>query len=555
LLPPSATAQPATSAAPTSGPVAKLREALENYSLPPEKQKAAVEEQAKAVRGAGDLSRALLLESWPGDAAPFGVKPTQEAQAVIKVRADIAGRFEEALRGALKGGDPARQCAAATLLADLPLNARRGPVAAPDPLVAAAVGKLLPEVARLSESKDAAVREAAARALGRIALDPRQTVLALGPFLDDREPAVRRAAAEGLARQARGSKPPPGEIDLSSVPATERVAAWTSVLALAGQGLRSDDEAVRRPCADAVQAAAAGLGDTVRRLGESREMRAGPGGQRGDLPEQEWRPLLLVAHALTVAVPSLVPLLDEKDAATAVRACQALEAAAAADGQLLRLAAAVPALGKAYPPGKDPLLVGLRKALPALTALVGHKDAEVRLAALYALEELGPGAAPAAAATAKAIAEADPFVRWAAARVLGKMAPAEAKTAVPALAARVADENGDVRITVLAALERYGPAAAPEVGRVSQVLKGGDESTRLWAVRVLAAAGPEGRKDATGPLIGALSAKEPAVRRAAAGALARYGKPDEATTAALRTALKDDDGEVRRTASEALLSE
>ena len=67
--------------------------------------------------------------------------------------------------------------------------------------------------------------------------------------------------------------------------------------------------------------------------------------------------------------------------------------------------------------------------------------------------------------------------------------------------------------------------------------------------------GPEGRKEATEPLIGVLSAKEPAIRRAAATALARFDKPDQKTRAALRAALADDDGEVRRTASEALLAD
>src|SRR5262249_15517517 len=107
----------------------------------------------------------------------------------------------------------------------------------------------------------------------------------------------------------------------------------------------------------------------------------------------------------------------------------------------------------------------------------------------------------------------------------------------------------------LAALERYGPKARPAIKAVIQTgKKNGDEQTRLWAVRVLAAVGTEGRSETTTPLIEALSAKEVAIRRVAVAALARLDKPDQAVTDALRTALADTDSEVRRTASEALLS-
>ena len=126
-----------------------------------------------------------------------------------------------------------------------------------------------------------------------------------------------------------------------------------------------------------------------------------------------------------------------------------------------------------------------------------------------------------------------------------------------ALAALVADDNGDVRITALAALERYKFDALGALKEVSRAVKAGDEQTRLWAVRVLAAIGPDGRKQTTEPLTEALSPKESsvAVRRAAVAALARFGKPDEKAAAALRTALGDSDAGVRRTAGEALLGE
>jgi HEAT repeat protein len=552
LLPEATTAQPGRSPDPArpSRPVEELRQTLRLGvalgGLPPEEakaalaaRKAALEKQANAVRGVADLSRALMLPEWSQ-----GQGSDEEANLQRGVRKDLADRFEEAMSAALKGGTPARQCAAVTLLGEMP-SASVGSYFEVDPVLVAVITRLLPEAAKLADSKDAGVREATARALGRLPLEPEATSAALGKLLADREAAVRRAAAEGLARLARGYDPPPRAGSLPERTVAARPEVCAAVVPIAARGMKDADEEVRRWCLDAVRGAAVSVGTAIgSRLEIEKPTR-----------EERWQPLLPVGAALVDAVPSVVPLVTDKNAAICVRACQALEAIAAARRQLLDLAARFPPPAKGGTE-KDALLAGLRKALPALATQAGNKDVEVRLAALYVLEELGPEAAPAAAAAAKAMDDEDSFVRWAAARVLGKMAPWEADKAVPALVRRVSDDNGDVRITALAALERYGPEAAPAVEKVTALLKkGGDEQTRLWAVRVLAAVGRAGREKTAAPLIEALSAKEVTIRRAAAGALAGLGAPDEATTAALRAALKDADGEVRRTASEALLGE
>jgi HEAT repeat protein len=309
-------------------------------------------------------------------------------------------------------------------------------------------------------------------------------------------------------------------------------------------------------CLEALQAAAKGVNSHI---GQHADTEAVPVPGKplpaGDLNTQTafWGEIRPVANAFGQVVRPLLPLLASETSARRVRGCQALEAIAATRARMVQAAGGAAPLARALG-GKDPLLPGLAGAVPDLIKCVAdQKDVKVRLAGLYVLEELGPEAAPAAAATAKALGDDDSFVRWGAARVLGKMAPAGAAEAVPALAVRVGDENGDVRITALAALERYGPAAMPAVGEVSQALKKGDEATRLWAVRVLAAVGPGGKAKTREPLIAALSAKSVGIRRIAAGALAGFDKPDEATKAALRAALADEDAQVRRTASEALL--
>jgi HEAT repeat protein len=543
LLPTVAPAQPGGFLEPSELPslsesVEQLRQQL---AIPQPEEKtewlAVLKKRAEAVQGVVDLSHALTLNEWR---QPLGVGDTDH----LKIRTALAERFRKAARDVLRGTDATRQCAAATLVAGLvPGGVHRG---YPDPVVAGTITVLIPDVSLLAVSADRSVREAAARALGRFFLDTERAAPALGKLLGDREPAVRRAAAEALVSQAREGGP--GQFPL---------AAWRAVGPVAAGGVPDEDERVGLSCLDAVRVTAkrvnSYLGEHTR--GEPLPVLPGKPRPAGDAnaPAAFWGEIRPVANALGQAVRLLLPLLASDNSARRVRGCQALEAIAATRARMVQAAGGAAPLARALG-GKDPLLPGLTDAVADLIKCVGDtKDVEVRLAGLYVLEELGPEAAPAAAVTAKALGDDDSFMRWGAARVFGKMAPAGAAAAVPGLAVRVNDENGDVRITALAALERYGPAAAPAVTEVSQALNKGDEATRLWAVRVLAAVGPGGKAKTREPLIGALSARGVGIRRIATVALARFGKADKATTAALRAALADEDADVRRTASEALL--
>ena len=117
------------------------------------------------------------------------------------------------------------------------------------------------------------------------------------------------------------------------------------------------------------------------------------------------------------------------------------------------------------------------------------------------------------------------------------------------------DESVDVRITALAALERYGPATAGEAKAIGKALSAKDAQTRLWATRAIAAVGPKGREEGMEALSKALGDEEVRIRRLAAEGLMAFGPYDEPTTKALRKALIDSDDEVRRNASRALLVE
>jgi HEAT repeat protein len=200
------------------------------------------------------------------------------------------------------------------------------------------------------------------------------------------------------------------------------------------------------------------------------------------------------------------------------------------------------------------------ETVTAVGKSLGHEDVRVRLGAIYVLEALETAAAPAVGAVVKVTTDKNPFIRWGAARVLGRMAPREPAAVVPAgvvpaLAKLLKDDNRDVFVTALAALERYGPNAKDAVPALGEVVKNdGEAGLRLAAIRALLAVGTDARR-ASDELRDALAAPDTPVRAAAARALGRLGATEPATKEALRKALADPDASVREAASEALLRE
>jgi HEAT repeat protein len=240
------------------------------------------------------------------------------------------------------------------------------------------------------------------------------------------------------------------------------------------------------------------------------------------------RPLAVL---LNDQVPAFGGTLDHSDLGARLSAYQALEAMAEAREKWLELAARLEAMPevrgrwqerapwerkpvkKVRPgkPGADPFAA---LALPAAVRLLAKglddKEIQVKLAALYVLETLNADAAPAAERAAKLLLLRDDnlFVRWGAVRMLGRMAPLEADKAVPALASVVNDPNGDVRVTALAALERFGPAAKAAVPDLCKALSREKvPSHRVWVIKALEAIGKEAH-EAVPELITAMAARQ-----------------------------------------------
>lgn len=203
----------------------------------------------------------------------------------------------------------------------------------------------------------------------------------------------------------------------------------------------------------------------------------------------------------------------------------------------------------------------VKQLVPALQeGLSKSNTVQQRLLALQALERAGAQAREAASDVAVYLENPNPFVRWAAARALGKISDPKApeNSAVSGLVRLLSDEDLDVRVAAATALTRFYPEpsvtslAVPALAREIANPKRDDE-IRVEFLQTLLRMGVAA-KDAVPAVVVALGAKAKEVRLEAATALGRLGPLAKDAIPALEQALKDEDAGVRRAASEALLN-
>lgn len=186
------------------------------------------------------------------------------------------------------------------------------------------------------------------------------------------------------------------------------------------------------------------------------------------------------------------------------------------------------------------LLVELRSADPqvrwrAVTGLARTRTLEVALA------------------LAKALHDPEPFVRWAAAQALGKLAGSSAERAVPVavsqavLDATLADEPG-VRAAAADVVAAWGGGGP--LDPLLTLAQDAQPAVRAAAVRALGLAGGGALQVVTPALLRALEDGDPEVRRVAANAVAWCR--DGSAAAALVARLGDPVGPVRAAAVRAL---
>jgi HEAT repeat protein len=207
---------------------------------------------------------------------------------------------------------------------------------------------------------------------------------------------------------------------------------------------------------------------------------------------------------------------------------------------------ATPTLAELLTPDNSPIVrahaahalmqigVDAASAAPALAKAISDPDFHVQRMAIAALERIHPDPKVVIEALGKALADSDPSVRIAALHTLTEYSDAavpvlgkalenkdtrywsalalgelgvQAKGAVPALAAALADERPEVRRELLIALARVGADAAPAVPAIVPLLQDKDESVAHAAGFALGSIGP-GAASATDALRKAIDGKD-----------------------------------------------
>jgi HEAT repeat protein len=596
-------------------------------------QKAFREKNLKAVtariESLGDLGRAVLLPDWRDLQAGDPVLGSIDAA----IRDELLTRLRDRLRAALNSNQEETAWAAAVFTARLAEEARRNigatKGAAAGQRVRESLAEVIPDLVKLTTPLKRGEKEgvrtervqcAAAIALGQLeGGSEKEVVAALKALLEAGTPARKRCAAEALANRVR---------QLILLPGGERrkemVEVGSEVVRSARAHLQDTDPEVQRFCADAILQSAGLLLQMVRLLptevglpareedrfppperlkegvgkNEEEEMR-----RFAQLLADDWRLLLPLLRTFEGSVPDLVKAAESRQAGDPVRIAvfRTLEQLGLAQDILARRWGSLPAKylekhlqdlrssekqGKRLPlagsaelvavaeepPTKnmpdDPLRKGLQQAIYLLRGGL-EADPAVILAALDVLEVLGPAGKEAAPGLNRALSNADPFVRRAAARVLGKIGPLQPGDVIQDIPAEVLNHSVTERLAFLlvndrdlgtrtaaaTALERWGPAAKGAADAAANVVANprNDAEIRIAAARALISIGSDARNVGVPALIVALADSDVRVRREAAASLFRMGKDAAPARAALERAVNDSDPEVSRYASEAVL--
>jgi HEAT repeat protein len=446
--------------------------------------------------------------------------------------AEIRRRLEPVLpsvRAALEGDNAEAQRAALSILADIPFTL------AVDARIPAALNAFLQK-----EIKDPALLAQAIRAFGKTRPDPADISKQIGRYSRSEHLEVRQACAESVASAIENSTPS----GRSLINAKYFLDVARVSLPLLGTLMGDKDPRTQRSAVGGVQTA-------TRVLNELYVHDAGPSFDDPQPMERDERiaQRTAVVNELKAVAPKFAAPLGSKDADTRVAAATALESIAI----LRRTLIAGPAEAG---PKTDAFATVWPALSPTLTERMHDENASVRLAVTQALESIGD-ALEARALLREATRDSSAYVRWTAARALGrtpaKADPTAVAADVAALAAIANDKDVDVRTASLTALPRFGTAAASAGPEVLKAARVGDVEPRVTAIKALDAI----KTDATSTvpvLIEALEDKDLRLRRAAASGLVRFGAAAKAALPQLRQALLSTDADLRIAASEAILS-
>jgi HEAT repeat protein len=561
-----------------------------------------LEAAAMRLRTINELREALKLIGWQD--AEVSAAP-QLAQIDRTVRGKIASRLVHAVQVGGRQPATASRLSTATFIGEMGVSVRATDLRERRGLAST----LTPELARLTRDPDPQVRTAAALALGKINPVLNEAVPALQRVLERDGVSQKRAAAEALGTMVKVIA------ELASTGGTQRgarateedfVATLAAVVPAAAVGANDADPHVRRLSMEALEETAKQLEKLIPEPGpESTFPRYLFTKAKLKLTPEELRRIQLAARVLKEKQDLLRPLLDvlgkqgqllrrrleDPEAGIRILSRKTLEYTASSRLRLRRLEESVPLVEPAGPQAQagqlpieavasdptvpaqlvpvaqkapapktdDPLLAAVVPSLDVMARGLRDPSAQVRLASVEFLEMLDQRAMPALGALVGALCDPDSFVRWAAARTLSHLVPAQPEEVVPALAKMLRDQNVEGRQAATYTLKLYGPLARSAVPELARATQTGDAEPRVAAIQALAAIlgrKAEGPEVATGvdALTTALRNEDVRVRQAAAEALGHIGPAAAPAIPALRVALNDPNNDVRRLASESLLT-
>jgi HEAT repeat protein len=548
----------------SSDPVERLRIVLRETDQAASVRDQRVKECLRGLRSPSELHRALVLQEWRDR------MPDSPLASIDQVnRTAIFTAFANLVRESLQRGEPEAQMATLEMLAEMASSAR---INSEPPSVAR---RFAPEVANLVVHGSPRVAEPAARSLGRMEPEVSVAVPALTYLLQATNQTLRLAAADGLGGLLVGVQESAMQGGVNaSLRASRRdvILVAVSVAPAVHPGLTDAVPAVRRSCLDTVRAAAATLARLAgdRLTPDGSEMPEGPSGRSSALERAELLPLV---QALRDQGLVLARCLHDRDAQARLLAAKTLEEMAQARWRMAGATTAPPANGAVMPGGpEDMLLECILECLPGLADAVADPEVRVRRAALDVLELLGPEAAPAINALVRALTDRDRFVRWSAARALGRIGPRAAQVALPSLARLLGDADLDLGLAAAAALEKMMPALPNSTDQVIAAsnprqpsvlgqttvpalvasLQASDARMRLAAIHALRTLAGEAVPPIPA-LVMTLDDSDARVRQAAAELLGILGPRARPAIPHLRKKLNDPTVEVRRAASDALI--
>ena len=519
-----------------------------------------------------ELRRALALTEWQDRSIVPELRGVDFA-----ARAAIGKKFKEAVDKVIKTGNADARLALADMLGEMGTEAR-----SLEPGNLYGLGRALtPELIHLTKDSNPAVRAAAARALGRVFPDPAEAAPAIVAVLKKGSPLERESAAQGLVNliQVVYALHRTGRAQIGVEPNKKDVidaARW--VVKEAPAGLADSNPRVRTLTLDAILKSLQAFREQIPEPVAEKEFP--PHGAK--LTEADRKTIRTYQDIVQKDVDAFKPLIEDlvklgtplarlvnaPSSRVRLDARKALEAIGQARLRLLRFITSVPTLpnetGVSAPlrpvsqkAPADPVAELAEAVEPGLHIIArGLRDPLVanRLAAVEFLESLEDAAKPAIPVLVEALGDPNRFIRWAAARALGKMGPERTGLVVPAVATLLRDRDVDVAKQAAWTLQVYGDKAVAAVPALAQAAALGDPEVCIAAMTSLSTMSPAVAAPAVPALITAVANRDYDVRKAAAETLGKIGSRAREAVPALRVALRDDNASVRRAASDAILS-